>query len=117
MSILKRNKLKAHRRALRVREKIKLSGHPRVSVFKSLNQIYGQVIVDSLNKTVVSCSSLELKGISGDKTAVAKAVGMELAKRALKAGIEKAVFDRGQFLYHGRIKAMADGLREGGLNI
>lgn len=114
---MKKNQLKAKRRALRVRERIKLSGHPRISVFKSINQIYGQIIDDSASKTVVSCSSLELKNLKGDKTEVARAVGIELAKRAKKAGIEKAVFDRGQFLYHGRVKAMADGLREGGLNI
>lgn len=117
MSALKKNLQKAKRRALRVRERIKQTGHPRVSVFKSLKQIYGQIIIDSLHKTVVSCSSLELKNLKGDKTAVARAVGLELAKRAKNAGIEKAVFDRGSFLYHGRIKAMADGLREGGLTI
>ncbi len=117
MSIIKKlNKSKA-RRKLRVRNSLNIhSALPRVSVFRSLNQIYAQVIDDNGHKTVTSCSSIELK-TKGDKKAAAKAVGLELAKRARDKGIEAARFDRGAFLYHGRVKALAEGLREGGLKI
>lgn len=117
MSFNKKNTKKAERREMRVRQRIKLSGHPRVSVFKSLNHIYAQVIDDAAGKTLASCSSMELKSLTGDKKTVAHAIGVELAKRAKNAGIEMAVFDRGQFLYHGRVKSLAEGLREGGLKI
>jgi len=104
------------RRALRVRSKF---GDllPRVSVFRSLNHIYAQIIDDRAQKTLTSCSSLELEKASGDKKAVAFAVGKELAQRAVAQGIEKVAFDRGRFLYHGRVKSLADGLRDGGLKI
>jgi large subunit ribosomal protein L18 len=105
-----------HRRAQRVRGRLKLGESPRVSVFRSLNHIYAQIIDDNQQKTVVSCSSLELK-VKGDKSEVAHAVGRELASRALEKGITTAVYDRGPFLYHGRVKALAEGLREGGLQI
>lgn len=108
---------KAIRRALRVRSKLNKGKHPRVSVFKSLNQIYAQVIDDNAGNTIISCSSLELKDLSGDKVQVAHQVGKELAKRASEKGINQVIFDRGSFLYHGRIKALADGLREGGLQV
>ena len=116
MSIIRRIKDRAKRRALRVRKKFKIE-MPRVSVFRSLKYIYAQIIDDVNSTTLVSCSSLELKKLKGDKTAVANAVGKELAKRAQEKGIKTAVFDRGSFLYHGRVKALAEGLREGGLNI
>lgn len=117
MSLLKKNLERTRRRSLRVRNRLKLnSSLPRVSVFRSLKQIYAQIIDDAGQKTLVSFSSLQLKG-SGDKTTVAKAVGVELAKKAQQAGIEAACFDRGPFLYHGRVKALAEGLREGGLKI
>ncbi len=105
------------RRALRVRAKVSDAGKPRVSVFRSLNHIYAQIIDDSAQKTLLSCSSLELENLKGDKKAVAFAVGRQLAERARSAGIAAAVLDRGRFLYHGRVKALADGLREGGLQI
>ncbi len=89
----------------------------RVSVFRSLRHIYAQVIDDSIGKTLVSCSSLDLENLSGDKKAIAQAIGFELAKRAQNKGITTAVFDRGSFLYHGRVKALAEGLRDGGLKI
>lgn len=117
MSFDKKAKLRIERRALRVRKKIKGSNNPRVTVFKSLNHIYAQIIDDAAQQTMVSCSTLELENLTGDKKTVAHAVGVELAKRAKKAGIATAVFDRGQFLYHGRIKSLAEGLREGGLQI
>ena len=106
---------------MRVRVGFKTAASPRVSVFRSLNQIYAQLIDDKQQHTLVSCSSLELskgkKKLSGDKKEIAHAVGVELAKRSVKKGIEKAVFDRGCYLYHGRVKSLAEGLREGGLKI
>ena len=114
----KQTKIRAQRRAQRVRRRIKEeSTLPRVSVFKSLNHIYAQLIDDAVHKTLASCSTLELKDLTGNKKDVAHAVGMELAKRAKKAGITVAVFDRGQFLYHGRVESLAEGIREGGLQI
>ena len=117
MSFNKKAKLRIERRAFRVRQRIKGSNNPRVSVFKSANHIYAQIIDDSAQTTVASCSTLELENLTGDKKTVAHAVGIELAKRAKIAGIAVAVFDRGPFLYHGRIKSLAEGLREGGLKI
>ena len=117
MSLKRKIAQSARRRALRVRSRLQTDGKMRVSVFRSLKQIYAQVIDDNAHKTVVSCSSLELEGVKGDKKAVANAVGRELAKRALGKDISEAVFDRGRFLYHGRVKALAEGLREGGMKI
>lgn len=116
MATTKKDRIKAHRRALRVRAKVKRYGMPpRVSVFRSLNHMYAQIIDDMKQQTVVSCSSLEMSDIKGDKKVVAHAIGIELAKRAKAQGIEAVVFDRGRFKFHGRVKALADGLREGTL--
>ena len=90
---------------------------PRVTVFRSLNHVYAQLIDDANAHTIVSCSSLELKDLTGDKKAVARSVGLALAEKIQGKGISAAVFDRGEFLYHGRVKALAEGLREGGLKI
>ncbi len=118
MAISKRDRKRAIRRQMRVRSKVKQHGtSQRVSIFRSLNHIYAQIIDDNAHATLTSCSSLELKNLEGDKKAVAHAVGKELAKRAQAQGIEQAFLDRGKFKYHGRIKALADGLREGGLSI
>lgn len=116
MSLVRKIAQRVQRRTLRVRSKIGKNGI-RVSVFRSLNHIYAQVIDDNAHKTLVSCSSLELKNVKGDKKAVAHAVGVELAQRALKENIDSAVFDRGAFLYHGRVKSLAEGIRKGGLQI
>lgn len=91
---------------------------PRLSVFKSHKYIYAQLIDDSLGKTLVSFWSKDMDKGSKAKIApaiAAKVVGSELAKRALAAGIKEVVFDRGGYLYAGKIKAVADGAREGGL--
>ena len=118
MSVLRKIQQRKNRRAVRVRASIRAcSTLPRISVHRTLKQIYAQIIDDSARKTMVSFSSLELKNVSGDKKAIAHAVGKELAQRAKDKGIASAVFDRGSFLYHGRVKALADGLREGGLTI
>lgn len=116
MSLERKIAARGRRRAARVRKRV-VGSLPRVSVFRSLNHIYAQIIDDTLKNTVISCSSLELKKTDGDKKAIALAVGQELAQRALSHGIKVAVFDRGRFLYHGRVKSLAEGLREGGLQI
>lgn len=117
MSLKRKLAQRAQRRSRRVRTKTQGANLPRVSVFRSLNHIYAQIIDDNAHKTLASCSSSELKELKGDKTAVARAVGVELAKRALENDIKDVVFDRGKFLYHGRVQSLADGLREGGLHV
>ena len=116
MSFLKKQKARTARRVLRVRKKLSTE-LPRVSVFRSLKNIYAQIIDMNEGKTVVSCSSLELKNLKGDKKAVAHSVGLELAKRAKEKGIEAVVFDRGSYLYHGRVREIAEGLREGNITV
>lgn len=107
-------------RHLRIRKKIfGTPERPRLAVFKSLRYIYAQIIDDTRGHTLVSASSLEkeLKSQlkSTDNIEAAKLVGKVIAKRALEKGIKKVVFDRGGFLYHGRIKALADSARAEGL--
>jgi large subunit ribosomal protein L18 len=116
MSIERKLAKRVERRAFRVRNKVKDSGKLRLSVFKSLSHIYGQIIDDQTGKTLASCSSLELK-TKGDKKAIAFAVGKELASKAKAKGIDSVAFDRGSFFFHGRIKSLADGAIEGGLKI
>ncbi len=102
---------------IRVRKKIKGSPErPRLSVYRSLKYIYAQIIDDFTGSTLVSASSLTMAGEkSGDTVDVAKKVGEALASEAKKKNITSVVFDRGGYLYHGRIKALADGARSGGL--
>ncbi|MGB2593523.1 MAG: 50S ribosomal protein L18 [Pseudolabrys sp.] len=112
------------RRTASVRRKVKLaagtSGRARLSVFRSSKHIYAQLIDDVKGATLVAASSLEKTMREGAKTgadiAAAKAVGKLIAERAKEKGIKDVVFDRGGYLYHGRIKALADAAREGGLN-
>jgi large subunit ribosomal protein L18 len=110
------------RRSRRVRHSLKRTakGRARLSVFRSSKHIYAQVIDDRAGKTVVAASSLDkdLKGSlpKGSDLAAAQAVGKLVAERAVKAGIKDVVFDRGGYLYHGRVKALADAAREAGLN-
>jgi len=120
VSYLKRSQKKiekrSKRRAFRVKNKQQSWGlFPRVAVFRSLNHIYAQIIDDSIGSTIVSFSSLNLKEKKADKKAIAKEVGLQLGKLALGKSLEKVFFDRGRYLYHGRVKALAEGLREGGL--
>ncbi|MGE0206599.1 MAG: 50S ribosomal protein L18 [Candidatus Babeliales bacterium] len=118
MSLVRKLKKRKERRALRVRKAFDASDLPRITVFRSAKHMYGQLINDASGETVASYSTLSLeKKIKGDKKAVAHHIGVELAKKALGEGIKQVVFDRGAFLYHGRVKAFADGLREGGLKI
>jgi len=113
-------KIKDKKRASRVRRHKKIKskianqiGVLRLSVFKSNKYVYAQIIDDTLGKTLVSASSLGLKG--KNEIERAKEMGKDVAKKALAKKIEKVVFDRGGFVYTGRIKAIADGAREGGL--
>ena len=105
------------RRHRRVRAKVRGSAErPRLVVFRSNRGIEGQLVDDDAGKTLASASHLALaKSFKGDKTAQAEAVGKALAAAAKKAGVDTCVFDRGGYLYHGRVKALADGAREGGL--
>ena len=101
----------------RVRGKISgTAERPRLCVFRSENNIYAQIIDDVAGSTLVSASTVE-KGFegSGGNCEAAKKIGAALAERALQKGIEEVVFDRGGYIYHGRVKALAEGAREGGL--
>jgi large subunit ribosomal protein L18 len=105
------------RRHRRVRGKVSgTAERPRLVVFRSNRGIEAQLVDDVEGKTLAAASWLALKGFTGDKTEQAAEVGKLLARNAKKAGIEAAVFDRGGYLYHGRVKALADGAREGGLS-
>ena len=111
------------RRAQRVRTRLKevSAGRPRLSVFRSGKNIYAQVIDDTQGVTVAAASSLEGKGKAkakakgSDKDAAAR-IGKLVAERAIEKGVKDVVFDRGGYIYHGRIKALADAAREAGLN-
>lgn len=110
------------RRQRRTRAAIrrKAIGRPRLSVFRSGKHIYAQIIDDNDGKTIAAASSIDkdLKGNlkSGADKSAAGAVGKLVARRAVKAGIKEVVFDRGGYLFHGRVKALADAAREGGLS-
>ena len=101
----------------RIRKKLQgTSERPRLNVYRSLNHIYVQVIDDLNGKTLVSASSSEGEGKkTGGNVAAGKSVGKAIAERAKAKGITKVVFDRGGYIYHGRVKALADAAREGGL--
>jgi len=105
------------RRHRRVRGKVSgTAGRPRLAVFRSNKGIFAQLVDDESGRTIAGASWLGLpKSFKGDKSEQAAAVGKALAETASKSGIESVVFDRGGYLYHGRVKALADGAREGGL--
>jgi large subunit ribosomal protein L18 len=108
------------RRHLRVRKKVNgTPSRPRLVVSRSARHIYVQVVDDVAGKTLASASTMEadLRSLGGDKTAKAKKVGELVAERAKAAGVEAVVFDRGGNRYHGRVAAIADGAREGGLSL
>jgi large subunit ribosomal protein L18 len=103
----------------RIRRKVKGSSErPRLAVYRSVKHIYAQVVDDELGKTIASASTAEkdLRGNSGGNIEAARRIGKAIAERALEKGIESVVFDRGGYLYHGRIKALTDAAREAGLN-
>ncbi|MGB3801009.1 MAG: 50S ribosomal protein L18 [Lewinella sp.] len=113
-------KLKRRKRIhSRVRKKIQGTGEkPRLNVYRSNKYIYAQLIDDVTGNTLASASSFEASvGNDGNKSDQAKEVGKLIAERAKAAGIDGVLFDRGGYLYHGRVKSLADGAREGGLNL
>ena len=104
------------RRATRVRSKVRgTAERPRLSVFRSNKAIWAQVIDDSVGRTLASAGSTHVTEAGLSKTDQATKVGALIAERAKAAGVERVVFDRGPYLYHGRVKALADGARQGGL--
>lgn len=117
--LVKSKQIGRKRRHVRIRRRVVgTTERPRLSVYRSLNQIYAQVIDDSKGVTFVAASSLDdsFKSAKGKgNSAMAKEVGSLIAKRAIEKGIKQIVFDRSGYLYHGRIKALADGAREAGL--
>jgi large subunit ribosomal protein L18 len=110
------NKRNAIRQRIHARIRQKLAGtgeRPRLNVYRSLNHIYAQVIDDQTGATLVEASTIKMK--TGGNVAAAKEIGKTIAERAVEKGIKAVVFDRGGYLYHGRIKALADAAREAGL--
>ena len=101
----------------RIRKRITgTAERPRLCIFRSARHIYAQVIDDTTSKTLATASTLDVEGHKGANKDSARAIGMEVAKRALTKNISAVVFDRNGYLYHGRVKALADGAREAGLN-
>ena len=103
----------------RIRRKVRGSGErPRLALYRSLNHISAQVVDDQLGQTIVSASTTEkdLRGTTGGNIEAARRIGKAIAERALEKGISSVVFDRGGYLYHGRIKALTEAAREAGLN-
>ena len=117
---MSKTKLTNARRRTRVRLQVKraANGRPRLSVFRSSKHIYAQVIDDLKGETLAAASSMEkdLRSKTGANIDAAAAVGKLVAERAVKGGVKEVIFDRGQYLYHGRVKALADAAREGGLS-
>ena len=115
--LIKADKNKARqKRHLRVRNHIAgTAARPRLNVYRSLANIYAQIIDDVAGNTLVAASSVEKGFEGGGNCEAAKKVGAAIAERALAKGIEDVVFDRGGYIYHGRVKALAEGAREGGL--
>lgn len=116
----KLNLQERRRKRLRYQLRLKSGGRPRLSVFRSGKHIYAQVIDDKAGRTLAAASSMEKAQREGLRTGADKdaatAIGKLLAERAIAAGVTEVVFDRGPYLYHGRVKALADGAREGGLS-
>lgn len=103
----------------RIRRKVRgTTARPRLAIYRSLNHIYAQVIDDEQGTTLASASTTEkdLRGSTGGNVDAAERIGRTIAERALAAGVESVVFDRGGYLYHGRVKALTDAAREAGLN-
>jgi large subunit ribosomal protein L18 len=110
--MIKRNEIR-QRIHSRIRAKLAGTGErPRLNVYRSLNHIYAQVIDDQKGVTIVSASTLATKSKTGGNVAAAKEIGKAIAEKAQEKGVKKVVFDRGGFLYHGRIKALAEAARE-----
>jgi len=106
------------RRHVRVREKVRGSAaRPRLAVFRSLTHIYAQLVDDDAGTTLAAASSLDTKDAKGKRTERAKSVGTLLGDRAKQKGVTEVVFDRGGYRYHGRVKALADGVRAAGVKV
>lgn len=117
MSTQSSSNLTRERRAVRVRSRVRgTAERPRLSVFRSNKAIWAQVIDDTSGHTLAGAGSVHLSGEGLSKTDQAAKVGELIAERAKAAGVERVVFDRGSYLYHGRVKALADGARRGGLD-
>ena len=113
---VKRNEVR-QRVHTRIRQKMQgTAARPRLNVYRSLNHIYAQVIDDTQGRTLASASTITTKLATGGNLAAAKEIGRVIAERAQEKGVTKVVFDRGGYLYHGRIKALADAAREAGLD-
>lgn len=109
-------RIKTRKERVRAKIRVKAAMRPRLSVFVSNRHIYAQIIDDTEGKTMVAARDTEIeKDITGKSVAVAEKVGAALAQKAAKSGIKQVVFDRGGRKYHGRVKALADSAREGGL--
>src|SRR5215831_2697960 len=111
-------KKEVRRRKIRNRIRKKAAGtkaRPRLSVFRSNRDIYAQLIDDEQGHTLLAASSKDMKSLTGNKVDKSKEVGVSLARQALEKGITQVIFDRGGYLYHGRVKALAEGARQGGL--
>lgn len=119
MKLQKRLHAQQTRRSYRVRNTVRASGRLRLTVFRSNQHIYAQIVDDEAGRTLVSASTAEKGGLGegshGNTVAAATEVGKRLADRAKTAGISEVAFDRGSYRYHGRIAALADAAREGGL--
>lgn len=118
MSIQKRIKKREQRRAFRVRNKLRTinrSGKARISVFRSNRSLYVQIIDDMTHNTIVGLSTFAVSKTGGKNKELAHKLGLLAGQKALERSVESVYFDRGSYLYHGRIKALADGLREAGL--
>jgi len=116
--MIMQTKRNAIRQRIHARIRQKMAGtaaRPRLNVYRSLSHIYAQVIDDQKGETLVSASTLTLKLKTGGNVASAKEIGKAIAEQAVAKGIKQVVFDRGGYLYHGRIKALADAAREAGL--
>lgn len=112
---IQNKRVRAARRATRTRKSIAGNGQPRLTVFRSLKHMYAQIIDDKAGKTLASSSDKAIDAKGKKSVEVAALVGTDIASKAKAAGITKVVFDRGSYKYHGRVKALADAAREGGL--
>ena len=115
MAVKRYEKDGAIRRARKVRSRVKAAGRLRLSIFRSARHVYAQIIDDATGSTLAAASSLDESIKNGGNKSGAQAVGKLVAERALKAGVEVVAFDRGGFAYHGRVQALAEGARAGGL--
>lgn len=105
------------KKKMRIRKRVTgTAERPRLCIFRSAKHIYAQVIDDTTGTTLVAASTLDVDGLKNANRDTAKAIGTEIAKRATGKNIKAVVFDRNGYLYHGRVKALADGAREGGLS-